>query len=475
MGKLVKSLFLTAVAALTVATCNRHMGNLWLYLGFTIVSNVLMLNGFRRRALFFDTFIGAFLWLGFWLKFSVYIAFGSGVFNEPVGLFNGSAGAFDKALLVSTSGIAAVLVASLLRERLFCYPDKLPRQQGSNFFKFYKKHRICILASFLLAVVFFAISNVWLGIYQRGIIPQTKLPFGLNGIYKWMLQFGLASFSALIVRFEIEINSKLSWVSVATVLLETFLSNISLLSRGMILNFSALAFGTTRMLQALQISRNRFVNWVAVFFFCVAFALSVPLVNFVRVYKGAIHETSDSPCIQAPLPSLNMLSKRMITSLFLDRWVGMEGVMAVSAYNQLGWKLWRDAWEEKFQDGKLSLYDSRLIDSPYRRIEITHPGLHHVSLPGMIAFLYYPGSLAFLFVGVFGCALVAGAVEIGVFYMCGRNLILCALIGQVIAYRLASFGYVPNQSYLYFGTVVMNLFLIAVLEHMPSRKLPKVV
>ena len=468
MGRLTTPLFLLAVSALTVTTCIKHKGNLWLYLGFTILSNALLLNGFRRRSLFFDTFIGAFLWLGFWLKFSVYIAFSSGVFNEPVGLFDGSAAAFDMALLVATSGILAVLAASLVRQQFFCYPDKLPFQHRSRLFKFYQKHRIGILASFLLAVVLFAASNAWLGIYQRGIIPQTKLPFGLNGIYKWMLQFGLASFSAIIVRFEIEMNSKLSWVSVATVLLETFLSNISLLSRGMILNFSALAFGAQRVLQAFQISRNRVVNWMALVLFCVAFAVSVPLVNLLRVYRGTIHETIQRPFV-------DMVSKNMINSLFLDRWVGIEGVMAVSAYNHLGWKLWRDVWQEKFQDGKLSLYDSRLIDSPYRNNQMDNRGLHYISLPGIIAFLYYPGSLAFLFIGVFGCSLVGAAVEIGTFYMCGRNLILCALIGQVIAFRLVSFGYVPNQSYLYFGTLVMNLFLIAVLERMPSRKLPKVV
>ena len=468
MGRLTTPLFLLAVSALTVTTCIKHKGNLWLYLGFTILSNALLLNGFRRRSLFFVTFIGAFLWLGFWLKFSVYIAFSSGVFNEPVGLFDGSAAAFDKALLVAISGIAAVVVASLLRERLFYYPDKLSFQQRSVLFEFYQKHRIVILTGFFIAVVSFATSNACLGIYQRGLIPQIKLPFGLNGIYKWMLQFGLASFAAIIVRFEIEIKSKLSWISVATVLMETFLSSISMLSRGMILNFSALAFGTHRMLQAVQISKNRVVSWVSLALFCVAFAGSVPAVNYLRVYmaplQGSLYRQS---------PSTNTLSA-MNKSLLLDRWVGIEGVMAVSAYDQLGWKLWRDAWQEQFREGTLSLYDSRIIDSPYRLAAIDRSRNHYVSLPGIFAFLYYPGSLAFLFAGMFGCALVAGAVEIGAFYMCGRNLILCALIGQVIAFRFAGFGYVPNQSYLYFGALVMNLFLIASLVHMPCRKVPEV-
>ena len=49
-------------------------------------------------------------------------------------------------------------------------------------------------------------------------------------------------------------------------------------------------------------------------------------------------------------------------------------------------------------------------------------------------------------------------------YKLGRgNLILCALVSQVVAFRLASFGYVPNQSYLLIGTILVNLLLIYLL------------
>ena len=54
-------------------------GKLVRHLGFTVVANALLFNRFRRRALYFDTFIGLFLWLGFWLKLSVRIAFSRAV------------------------------------------------------------------------------------------------------------------------------------------------------------------------------------------------------------------------------------------------------------------------------------------------------------------------------------------------------------------------------------------------------------
>jgi len=85
---------------------------------------------------------------------------------------------------------------------------------------------------------------------------------------------------------------------------------------------------------------------------------------------------------------------------------------------------------------------------------------HFISLPGIVAFCFYPGSFLFLLVAMFVIGAAAGVVEFLVFRFCGRNLILCSLFGQVIAYRLCSFGYAPNQTYLLFGTIGLNIFLI---------------
>lgn len=86
-------------------------------------------------------------------------------------------------------------------------------------------------------------------------------------------------------------------------------------------------------------------------------------------------------------------------------------------------------------------------------------GLHFVSLPGYIAFLYYPGSLLFLFCAVFSFSIVAVLFEYFVYRLGGKNLVFCALIAQVIAFRYTSFGYVPIQSYMLFGSVLLNVLI----------------
>ena len=55
---------------------------------------------------------------------------------------------------------------------------------------------------------------------------------------------------------------------------------------------------------------------------------------------------------------------------------------------------------------------------------------------------------------------IAAAIEISVFKLGGGNFVLCALLAQVVAYRYAHFGYVPSRSYLLFGALYLNIFLI---------------
>ena len=507
MTKPLLILLAAAIGALTVIAGFRYAGHWSAYLLFTLIANGLLFNGFRKKAIYFDTFIGIFLWLGFWLKLSLRVAFASGLFSEPVGDFDYSADAFDHALMVSSCGLAALLVASFVRQFLFCYPDVPPPASQSGLFNLYRTYRKTCVVVFVMLVLLIAASNTWLGIYQRGMVSQTQLPLGLNGVYKWLLQFGLSSIAALIIRFEIELSRNLTSIAIFLPLLESFLSNVSLLSRGMILNLSALGIGGLRLIRAMKVRVAPLVLVVTSIAFAVLFAISIFTVNYLRMVAlvGPVPVAMSGAAVASSVVSATALSatpvtastiapvttstaasitastaapviasteardvtidvaaeaKQMTPPLFIDRWVGIEGVMAVSSSGKLGWDLWQQAWKEKYLEGTLSLYDQNLIVSPYLNPYIERSRNHFVSLPGIVAFFYYPGSLAFLFSGLLICALFAAAIEFAAYRLCDQNWLLCSLFAQVIAFRYASFGYVPGQSYLLFGTLALNIFIL---------------
>jgi len=365
-----------------------YSGTKLIYVVFSIVSHCLLFLGFNSKSIFFDAFIGAFLWLGFWLKFTLRIVLFDGSFTDPIGLFDHTPLSFDKALIVSIVGISGLILASLVR-RFFFFKNIVRYQKSDNkALDFYFKNRFAIWTIYLLAIFIVASSNLVFGFYQKGVISNVSFPFGLGSVYKWLLLFGFASISAVILDAEFRINKKISLYTVMLALLEAFLSNVSMLSRGMILNSSALFYGVfvSYRLKNKMPSFRLLVISLVIFF--VLFVTSLQIVNLVRDNVFV-----DSKITTETIRGIG--SKNYVTlQMFTDRWVGIEGVLAVTSNPNLGWTLWKDALSESYNENDTSFYDKNIaIDSPYFN---TDKSKHHfLSLPGGIAFLFYPGSYIF--------------------------------------------------------------------------------
>ena len=439
---------------ITVATffaIDKYVGESYIFILFTITSNALLYMGFRKNALFFDTFIGLFLWLGFWLKTTIRVIFLDGKFAEYTGVFNGSPQLFDDALLVSSVAFIALIFASILREKfVFNYPEKV--EENSSLFLFYTFHRKKILAVYILLFIFIAATNFYFSIYQRGMVTQTILPFGLNGIYKWLLLFGLSSFAAIILKYEFRLQDKTTFFVPILTLVEASITSASLLSRGMILNASALGLGLLKEINF----KDKIKFWLVIsIVFVVLFFASVVLVNQLRHGIDSKLSATESLSTVKDLNVENSVSRVKI--LLIDRWVGSEGVLAISSSSDKSWILFEEALKEKYDEHKTSFYD-QLIHSGYTNSDTSNK--HILSLPGFIAFFYYPGSIIFLFFTLMFFSFFGSFVEIVTHKMGKGNMLLSALMAQVVAYRFIHFGYVPAQSYLLFGTIFLNIFII---------------
>ncbi len=440
------------ISYLTYSAFLQYAGEGFYYLFFTVCLNLLLFLGFRKGRIFFDTFIGIFFWLGFWLKYTVRTAYMNGQFYD-VGHFNGSGGAHDKALLVTSIGVLGLISASLIRERfVFSYSGETQSKMGlDGLFQAYRKHRKLVWLGFAVLIITVATTNAYLGIYQRGSVPRTTLPFKLKGVYTWILLFGGASVTAVLADFEMRLNHKSLYPVVGLGLLESFFSSTSMLSRGMVLNVSALGIGGLANLKRHNISLKLKFLAISVFCFIILFTGSVVIVNHLR----SIQYTGTSENIE-----INEIAKHAERTkiLFIDRWVGIEGMMAVSGYPGQGWNLFKKGLNEKYSERGTSFYDSEIISSYY--VSENMMNHHFISLPGILAFVYYSGSVAFVFIAMFTAGIFAAAIEVYTHKFSDSSFVLCALLAQVVAYRYAHFGYVPKQSYLLFGAIFLNVMLI---------------
>ncbi len=475
--------FCLSVCALSFLTLIHYPGHAYIYAVFTIALNALFILGFTKDRIFFDTFIGIFFWLGFWLKFSVRVALMGGEFQEPIGQFDGTGVAYDQALLVTSCGVVALLIASFVRRKFFLsYENVSGRARLEAVFTFYLNHRKLVLTLFSSLFVTVAVTNLILGIYQRGSVPRTILPFGLSGVYTWLLLFGLASISAVILDCEFRIK-KNPYLASFIGLSECFFSSASMLSRGMILNGGSLIIGLIDNARRRSIYLSSGYKFIISSIFIVLFISSVFAVNHIR--KGLFFSYIPAAPLSVPagetvgtVPSgekiiqsapretvfgtflsesfVNMIAG--IKVLLIDRWVGIEGVMAVSSYQGLGWDLWKRAWQEKYFHSGTSMFDRTILK--YGHLDIHLSKHHFINLPGILAFFYYPGSYTFLFFSMLLLGFVGAGIEMSIYKLSGGNIILCSLIAQVVAYRYAHFGYVPYQSYLLFGSIYLNVLLI---------------
>ena len=479
-------IFFFIVCLVSFFTLFDYPGHKIIYIAFTVALNALLIFGFTKGRIFFDTFIGIFFWLGYWLKLSVRVVFAGGEFQEPVGNFDGTGAAFDHALIVTTCGVAALLIARLIRRKyFFSYADAAVQSRHESTFAFYRRYRKPVLVLFFALFAAVGVTNAIFGIYQRGSIPRTFLPFGLNGVYTWLLLFGMASFSAVVLDCEFRLKSNPYLVSLMG-LLECFVSNVSMLSRGMVLNGGSLIIGLIDNAKKRSARLSLGYKLIIPVTFVVLFISSVFVVNHVRValffsypYGNAPVDTHPEKATAAvsageeagflqptpgqPIPGTSLHGKivsaiKGVRVLLIDRWVGIEGAMAVSSYQRLGWGLWKRAWQEKYSNYGTSMFDREILK--YKYLDVHMSRHHFINIPGILAFFYYPGSYPFLFISMFLLGLIAAGIEFFIYKFSGANLILCSLLAQVVAYRYAHFGYVPAQSYLLFGSLFLNVLII---------------
>lgn len=474
-------LHIIGVFILSIIALKKYPGNQLIFISFCLISNAMLYYSFRRKAIFFDTFFGTFIWMGFWVKFIYRIGF-VGTFFTLAPSLDLSGQAFDRGLIVSIVAMLAIMVASFIREKfLYFYPKVHSKKIKYKDLLAYEKHRKFLLISFAILVLAVVISNMNFHIYQRGTIPLPSVPWIFLKLYAWLLQFGLASFAAMFIFYEINHKNKFPFLALTFGILESFLSSISLISRNFFLNAGALLYAFFHALH--KYARTIMVRQLLIILtgFVILTAISIITVNFYRLHfyttvsqialekETNIVNLSDPTRPIEPPNKYGSVSfeniKYMTTSIFIDRWVGVEEVLEISNNKHLGWELWNDAWKERFaqKEGEPSFYGENF--SRVKELDLDKSRFYFLSsLPGIVGFLYYPGSLIFLFISLIFLSLIAAGIEYLSFRLCSGNLILCAVFANAIAFRYLNFGYAPQNTLIFFTTFLINILIIYLIK-----------
>ena len=434
-----------------------YEGNILVLLLFDLLSFVIVLNCTFKKTYLFDLFIAFYLTMGFFLKFNVLLFFGGDFFNILT-LFSSknevTPPILDKALLASCVSFLAILVSSLFFRYKFNLPTP-PKKSLNIIYPFYIKHRPKIILLTIFAVLLFNIANIRFGIYSKGGISQYN--FVITYIFKYFLSFGFTFYLLYLLQMEIDRKKNFPVVFSGLIFFENMLSNISQMSRAMILSSMTIFIGISKhcKMKKIKLSYKSIVSIIGI------------IILFFIISLHEVTSNRDDKFIHARSPQSINIEKvnegefksflvKWSKGMLVERWVGIEGIIAVSSYPSLSWDLFKSSLHEKNIRG-LSFYDANFIKSAY--IDVNFSKKQFVTLPGFVAYFFYPGSFILLSIFIFVTVSIGYLFECFSVYISNKNYIISAFVSNLVAYRLINFGYMPMNTIQYFILILLTLLL----------------
>lgn len=401
------------VVALTMAVTPWHAGSSVVYLlsvACWVVFAALAVP--QPRSVTYSALVV--MWsLGFPLKLALHLWVGY-PYQEPTGDFGGTPAQWDAALGVVICGMAGAAVARLVSLGL------RPPVRAAVPPRWYAHapRAAWLLAAAILLVA--AALNWWLSLYQVGVHPVMPLPLRAHVAIAWIVALGGGLLVAAMVDWEGARDDAATSATtarlMAAVCAEAVVSSTSALSRGIVLfrlapYWLSCVHGAAGSLVVGMRGATRFAVACAA-----AMIVTLALVSLDRAYRftdaaseaRAAAAAADVPTATpaepdmptatpaapdtaapptAPPPSRALIIGVQLRNLLIDRWVGLEGVLAVTAAPVR--PSLRDVLTERAAAG-VDGWFQRLSRAPYLRME----GFTFLTLAGPLALLATTGSPA---------------------------------------------------------------------------------
>lgn len=444
-----------AWSVLFFAGLTHYPGSLSLYVLFSFLSLAMLLSGLAKGHGYGYLFVVIFLWLGFWFKLSAsYLLLGYFPVEEAIGAFDHTADSWDMVLRIAIAGHIGILAGRIFYGRLKL--KDLPL--SSRVPLWYPSYRARLWALLIVAVVCLPLLNVFWGIQLIGLTPRTILPWPLNALIGWSLSIGLALGVAVLLQWELVQKRDIS-LSIYVVLLEGFLSTVSIISRATFL-FHVLpqlyALGHIKQARPMWTKRKVLLLGSV---FIVLFIGSLFFVSKLRDFHYRAAGQSEQPQSEQPQEVLPPSFRfHLVQQLVINRWIGVEGVMAVSSHREKSMSLLWAMLQEKRELGKVSAYQA-ISNSGYQVVKSQY---QFASLPGATAFFFYSGSFSIVGLGLAALTFIVLCAERLILFLT-NNPSICSLFGATAGNTLAQFGLAPRQDLPYFAMIFLfAIFIYAI-------------
>ena len=493
--KTLRIIFFILFLAISVYSLKFYEGSTFVF-GIYCLSFIVMLYYLTdNKSSYFEVFFSSYLFLGFWFKYVFGLILYEGIIYDSSSEQVKSTD-IDEILIIGIWVAIICLISSFINKKIIKkYFNKTNETVEKSFFEnFYLNKRILILLSFLIFVSIVGFINYKLGIHQRGFLYRIEIPSIIVNLTKWLLLFGFTTFSCFLIHIEIKNQKKINIFTIIIALFEVFVSYTSMLSRSFIINAASLILPTYQ--QSLKLIKKYDFQFFALFFIIIFFTItSISGANYIRLEKLKIVKKESKELQLANLEKQSIEDKLyakkiqeynfeipkkkqgksgikpkettpidVINFILIKRWIGIDSLILVSNSEKKGFDLFFRSLNENKNISNYTFYEKEFgLDSVKTNVDTGKTIMKGNTLPGIISFLYYTGSLLFLLVSLTLIIFLCNFFEKFLKYITNNNLIFICFISNMIATRLVHFGYAPKDTYLFITSVLLSVFFMVFL------------
>ncbi|WP_139657545.1 hypothetical protein [Pseudomonas shirazica] len=518
----VSALLLVAVATLAAAVDYPASLAPLLLNGF--LAGLLVRSLLSNRTSFYSFFLLAFLILGCWAKLVLHFILGT-QFIEPIGAFDNSSKAWDSAMLALNIAFATLLACHAVASRL--QPPAvihIERPRGllkpsmwlailltalllAANFKFailkvgtepaLKLHSyVYVLVSFMIAwgnLILLATLGYWL-VQARQMKLETLFYILIlegavtavsMGSRAQMILHVAAPFAVYLVHGRDLVTALrfVQWVKILLVTAVLFVASLLLVSADRLQSFAqarpvvaSMAIGEqavsdvklapARPSTSLLIAPADSAQAVAG-----ALAPALPQLQLIaNPVSAAPVYAKPVPITVAPLEETAEVKRARwkgmlmeLSKLVVDRWVGLEGILAVVSHENTGWPLFLRSLAERPEAGTQAIYQ-RMSNAQYQAFE----NFTFMTIPGPLAILLYSDNLAVLAAGL-TLLFAAGILAERLASQLVGNVFTRATIGVALAYLVVQTNFPRVQMFFLIELLgfIAGLYLARIIVSAP--------
>ena len=461
------ALFSITSILMFLLTLNAYPSNKWVYIFFSIISFILLFYSFNKFSFFFEKFFSVYLWLGFWFKFSIIIILSKDnnyKFTEGVSVIDVEK-YFDKSLVIAAYFFMFLLVLIFFRVKLFeLFREYLENKHKNEFLFKTQKIENIIFFIFIIFCILISILNFYYQIFQKGTISSKNISFMIALIIKWFFLIGFPAIISIFLFNKIKNLKSNFFTPILISLTLIFTYNVSLLSRAIIFDFMSILYGVY-----IQANKKIFLEKKKFFFIfsfsCLLFVSSIVIINDIRLDRNIIQSE-----IKSDIKEKMIFHSNEFRVLIVNRFVGIDSLLNISQSQNLSLSLFIDSLNNKIKNNDKGFYERKFLKIN-TKVNEQHKKNSNIIVPGIIAYLYYTGSILLVLLFFLPIYILIIFIEFITLKFSNNNLILASVIGNILAYRLIHFGYMPQNTYQLIIGVMLAIFIYPTIKRIFSARI----